>query len=114
MKHAMAKVFDNIVPSGLTGSLGNKLVLRRGRRGQTIVSKKPVFAPDRVFSAAQKAHQQAFREAAAYAKTAKNGQTYLKKAEKTGQAPYNLAVRDWFNKPQIVELDVTGWNGEAG
>jgi hypothetical protein len=40
----MAKVFDNIVLSGLTGSLGDKLVLRRGRRGQTIGSKKPVFA----------------------------------------------------------------------
>ena len=110
----MAKVFNNIVLSGLTGSLGDKLVLRRGRRGQTIVSKKPVFAPDREFSAAQKEHQQAFREAAAYAKAAKNKQVYLEKAEKTGQAPYNLAVRDWFNKPQIKALDVTGWNGQAG
>jgi hypothetical protein len=110
----MAQVFDNIVLSGLTGSLGDKLVLRRGRRGQTIVSKKPVFAPDREFSAAQKEHQQAFREAAGYAKAAKNEPVYLKKAEKTGQAPYNVAVADWFNKPQIVELDVTAWNGQAG
>ena len=110
----MAEVFDNIVLSGLRGSLGGKLVLRRGRRGQTIVSKMPVFAPNREFSAAQKAHQQAFREAAAYAKAAKNEPIYLEKAEKTGQAPYNLAVRDWFNKPQITALDVTGWNGQAG
>jgi hypothetical protein len=79
MKHIMAQVFDNIVLSGLTGSLGGKLVLRRGRRGQTIVSKKPVFAPDRAFSAAQKAHQQAFREAAAYAKATKNEQVYLER-----------------------------------
>ena len=107
----MAKVFDNIVLSGLTGSLGDQLVLRRGRRGQTIVSKKPVFAPDREFSAAQKEHQQAFREAAAYAKAAKNEHVYLEKAEKTGQAPYNLAVQDWFNKPQITALDVTGGMG---
>jgi len=110
----MAQVFDNIVLAGLRGSLGGKLVLRRGRRGQTIVSQKPVFALDREFSAAQKEHQQAFREAAAYAKAAKNEQVYLERAKKTGQAPYNLAVRDWFNKPQIVELDVTGWNGQAG
>jgi accessory colonization factor AcfC len=74
----------------------------------------PVFAPNREFSAAQKAHQQAFRQAAAYAKAAKNEPIYLEKAEKTGQAPYNLALRDWFNKPQITALDVTGWNGQAG
>ena len=110
----MAKVFDNIVLSGLTGSLGGKLVLRRGRGGQTIVSKKPVFAADREFSDAQKAHQQAFREATAYAKANKNENIYLERAGQTGQVPYNLAVRDWFHKPQITALDVTGWNGGAG
>ena len=110
----MAEVFDNIVLSGLTGSLGGKLVLRRGRRGQTIVSKMPVFAPNREFTAAQKAHQQAFREATAYAKSARRENVYLARAEKTGQTPYNVAVADWFNKPQITALDVTGWNGQTG
>jgi hypothetical protein len=114
MKHTMAEVFDNIVLSGLRGSLGGKLVLRRGRRGQTIVSAKPVFAPNREFSAAQKAHQQAFREATTYAKSARRENVYLARAEKTGQTPYNVAVADWFNKPEILELDVSGWNGQAG
>ena len=110
----MAKVFDNIVLSGLMGSLGGKLILRRCRRGQTIVSKMPVFATDRAFSDAQKAHQQAFREAAAYAKANKNEQVYLDKAQQTGHVTYNLALRDWFHKPRIMALDVTGWNGGAG
>ena len=110
----MAEVFDNIVLSGLRGSLGGKLVLRRGRRGQTIVSNMPVFAPNREFSAAQKEHQQAFREATAYAKSARRENVYLARAEKTGQTPYNVAVADWFNKPQITALDVSGWNGQAG
>jgi hypothetical protein len=110
----MAEVFDNIILEGLRGSLGDKLVLRRGRGGKTIISAKPVFAPDREFSAAQKAHQQAFRAAAAYAKSAKGENVYLAKAEKTGQSAYNLAVKDWFNKPEILELDITGWSGQAG
>src|SRR3989337_1546981 len=114
MKHTMSQVFDNIVLSGLTGSLGGKLVLRRGRRGQPIVSAKPVFAPNREFTAAQKEHQQAFREATAYAKSARRENVYLARAEKTGQTPYNVAVADWFNKPQITALDVTGWKGQTG
>src|SRR4026209_1772739 len=114
MKHTMAKVFINIVLSGLTGSLGDKLVLRRGRRGQTIVSKKPAFAPDREFTPAQRTHQAAFREAAAYAKSVKDEELYLTKAKQTGQTSYNLALADWFHKPQVTELDVSGWNGQAG
>lgn len=110
----MAKVFNNIVLSGLTGSLGDKLVLRRGRRGQTIVSKKPAFAPDREFTPAQRTHQAAFREAAAYAKSVKDEELYLTKAKQTGQTSYNLAVADWFHKPQVTELDVSGWNGQSG
>ena len=110
----MAKVFDNILIQGLTGSLGDQLVFRRGRRGQTIVSRRPVFAPDREFTASQKAHQQAFREATAYARSVQRDEFYLTQAKEKGRSPYNLAVADWFNKPQVLELDVSGWDGQAG
>ena len=28
---------------------------------------------------------------------------------------YNIAVADWFNRPQILEIDLSGWaNGDGG
>ncbi|HJR79232.1 MAG TPA: hypothetical protein VJ821_04100 [Anaerolineales bacterium] len=110
----MAKASNNILLQGLTGSLGGQLVLRRGRRGQTIVSAKPVFGPDRQFSAAQKAHQQAFREASAYARVASDDAFYRLKSQQRDQSAYNAAIADWFHPPQIVEVDVTHWSGQAG
>jgi hypothetical protein len=110
----MAKVRNNILIQGLTGSLGNQLVIRTGKGGQTIVSAKPVFAPNRKLSAAQQAHHAAFQEAAAYAKFARDADIYVAKAQGTTLNPYNVAVADWFNKPRILELDVTAWNGQAG
>jgi hypothetical protein len=28
--------------------------------------------------------------------------------------PYNVAISDWFGKPQVVEIDVREWSGLAG
>jgi hypothetical protein len=52
------------------GALGDQIVFKRDKAGRTIVSKKPKFWPERVFSRAQKAQQGRFREAMAYAKDA--------------------------------------------
>ena len=57
---------------GLSGSLGNQLVIRKGKGGQTIVTAKPAFSTGRTFNPAQQAHQQAFRDAIAYAKSARD------------------------------------------
>jgi hypothetical protein len=29
-------------------------------------------------------------------------------------SPYNLAMADWFNRPQFREIDLTGWKGAPG
>jgi len=110
----MAKVYNNIIMQGLSGSLGNQIVIRQGKGGQTIVSAKPAFGAERVFNAAQLAQQEAFRQAIAYARSAKEETIYLAKAQGTALSPFNAAVADWFREPQVLEIDADGWTGQIG
>ena len=110
----MAKVIDNLVTEGLSGKLGRQLVFRKGKGGMTILSARPVFSPDRVFSHAQRAQQTAFQQATAYAKAAKNQPLYLSLTRGTALNAYNLAIADWFGKPEVLAIDISGWSGEIG
>jgi len=110
----MAKVHGNLFLDRLSGSLGDQLVVKKGRGGRTIVCKKPTFREDREFSPAQLARQQAFREAAAYAKEQKRNPLYIEKAQGTGKCSYNVAIGDYLHPPQILEIDLSAWSGEAG
>jgi hypothetical protein len=110
----MAKVRNNIVMKGLSGSLGDQIVVKQDKAGRTIVAVKPEFDPNHTFSEAQKGVHENFREAAAYAKTAKGDEAYINKAEGTPLNAYNVAMADWFHAPEILELDASGWNGAAG
>ena len=110
----MAKVQNNIFVRGLSGSLGEQFVVRKGRGGTTVISNKPSFSPDRQFNEAQLAHQDAFKQAIAYARSAKTEELYINKAQGTTMSAFNAAVADWFNKPRVLEIDTTLWNGEAG
>ena len=108
------KVDNNIFVRGMTGQVGDQFVVRKGKGGQTIIANKPSFAANRVFQPSQLAHQDAFREAIAYAKTAKNDPIYIAKAEGTTMSPFNVAVADWFKKPVVHEIVPNGWTGEIG
>ena len=111
----MARVSNNIFVRGLSGSLGNQFIIKTDKGGRTIVSAKPHFPDNREFSAAQLAHQQAFREAVAYANMAKGEEIYKIKANGGPKSAYNVALGDYFNPPQILEIDLSGWtNGEGG
>lgn len=110
----MARVHQNIVMQGAKGTLGNQLIFKKDKAGRTIISVMPTFDEDRAFSLAQQVQQQAFREAAAYAKDQTENPIYLAKAEGTPLNAYNVAVADWFNRPQILEVDLSGWMGAAG
>ena len=111
----MARVRENIVMQGLSGTLGNQLIIKTNKNGQTIISAKPNFDSDREFTPAQLAQQQAFREAAAYGKMMKGEEIYITKANGGVKNPYNIAVADWFNRPEILEVDLSGWvNGDGG
>jgi hypothetical protein len=108
----MAKVTNNIFVRGLSGSLGDQFVVKQDKTGRTIVANKPTVV--RQFNAAQLAHQDAFRKAIAYARVSKDHEVYMAKAEGTVRSPFNAAVADWFNEPQVLDLDLTYWNGGIG
>jgi hypothetical protein len=76
----MAKVQNNDVVLGLSGSLGN-LVFRQMPDGSTYVSKKHDFSR-RKFSQGQKDHQSRFRWAVAYARQAARSQPIYAKLVK--------------------------------
>jgi len=110
----MAKVINNIITQGLSGSLGDQIVFKKDKAGRTIVSAKPTFSPNRVFTTEQLGHQKAFREASAYAKAAKGNVVYIQKVQETPLNAYNAALADWFNKPEVLAIDASGWNGSTG
>ena len=111
----MARVNNNIFIRGLSGNLGNQFIIKTDKGGRTIVSAKPYFPANREFSPAQLAHQQAFREAVAYANKAKGEEIYKIKANGGPKSAYNVALGDYFNPPQILEIDLSGWvNGDGG
>ncbi len=111
----MAKVGKNIIITGLSGSLGDQLVIKMGKGGQTIISTTPKFPAGREFTAAQTTQHQRFGEAAAYAKdAAKQEPLYAEKAAGTAQSAYNVALADFLHPPEIVEIDVSAYTGKIG
>jgi hypothetical protein len=110
----MAKVRNNIVIQGLSGSLGDQLVVKLDKSGRTIVGVSPTFDPNRTYSEAQLEQQSQFREAAGYAKDAKTQAIYIEKAKDTPRSPANVAMADWFHAPEILEVDVSAWHGAVG
>ena len=111
----MAKVSNNIFVRGLSGNLGNQFVVKTDKSGRTVVSNKASFDNDREPSQAQSIQRQAFREAVAYAKDKKGEEIYIARANGGSRSPYNIAVADWFNRPEILEVDMSKWtNGSGG
>lgn len=92
-----------------------ELYSRRLPDGHTSWSRVPNFSK-RVASEKQQDHITRFREAVDYARNATQTMPiYAELAAKTAmKTAYNLAVSDWFHPPEIVEVDLTGWMGQAG
>ncbi len=110
----MAKVRNNIIIQGLSGSLGDQLVIKQDKAGRTIVAVPPSTDPNRVFTEAELERQGKFRDASVYAKGAKSESVYVEKAEGTPMNPYNVAIADWFHAPEVTEIDTEAWSGQAG
>ena len=110
----MAIVRKNLVIQGLSGSLGDQLVIRQAKGGQTVVATTPSFDSDREFSEAQLENMERFRQATVYAKDAREEDVYVEKAEGTPQTAYNVAMADWFHTPEVLEIDMSAWGGVQG
>lgn len=110
----MAKVRNNIFVRGLSGSLGEQFVVKQDKAGRTIVSVAPTFNENRTYSEAQLEWQDKFRDASVYATGAKENAEYVERAAGTALSSYNVAMADFFNEPEIKEVDTKAWSQGAG
>jgi hypothetical protein len=112
----MAQSKNNIVTHGLSGKVGELLVFSN-RRGKTIVSSAPRKRAGEP-SEAQKAHQKRFQQAVIYGKEVsvnpENRELYKQKANVKQISVYNVAVADFMQAPDIVEVDVSNYGGNIG
>ena len=58
--------------------------------------------------------QDEIRQAVTYAEFACDQAIYRSRAVGTANTAYNLAVADALAKPQVLDIDIHGWTGEAG
>jgi hypothetical protein len=111
----MAKVAKNLILHGASGKIGDMLVIRQ-RGGSVILSQAPGERTTEP-TEAQKAHQQKFQQAVLYARMQMADETtkaeYAAKATGLANA-YNVAVADFFNAPNIDEIDVSQYQGAVG
>lgn len=110
----MAKSKNNVVTHGLSGKVGDLLVFRR-HGNQTVVAKIPQSKNKATES--QLENRRRFQQAVLYA-TSKLADPATKDsyqaAAKGTQTAYNVAIADFFNAPDIHEIDLSGYNGQPG
>ena len=99
----MAIVKTNPLLKGLTGKIGNNLVLRRLKDGRTVLAVTPDFS-DRELSDKQVEQNNRFKQATAYARLAsKTYPIYAERAAGTSKNAFHVAVSDWF-KPPVIRM----------
>jgi hypothetical protein len=111
----MAESKNNVVIHGFSGKFGDLIVFRQ-KAGKTIAAKPP-REQTQEGSVAQQAVRDKFQRAVIYAKTAiaepLKKEAYEEVA-RDGQSAYNVAIADFFNAPDIDEIDVSGYTGQPG
>ncbi|GEM_PF-2874301 len=65
-------------------------------------------------SDARKQHQEHFRQAVLYAKSAKDTPEYKDVADARGQSTFNVAVADFLHPPEIQQIDLSAYKGAPG
>jgi hypothetical protein len=111
----MARSKNNLLTKGLSGMVGKQIVFRTWN-GKTFISVAPKKPKKQ--SPIQKENRSKFKRATIYAKNMMKDP--VKKAEyreiaKKLQLPnaYTAAITDYMRNPQIEELDLTSYSGNA-
>ncbi|MCR5886437.1 hypothetical protein LRS06_01340 [Hymenobacter sp. J193] len=112
----MARVKNNIITQGLSGTIGGTLVFRQvGDR--TIVSAAP-RETDKAPTTKQLAQREQFQQAALYAKAQladpASKAEYEAARDEDGGTAYTIAVADFMQAPDIHEIDLTYYTGKIG
>ena len=105
---------DNLITEGYSGRFGNLIFRRWGKK--TVISMVPDYS-HRKWSKAQKENRKRFRDAMAYSrKTLADPEMrrYYRKRAKGMQTVWNVAVADYMKKPEIREVDLSGYRGRKG
>ena len=92
-------------------------LIYRNVRGQVIVSRKADLS-NVVYSEEQLAHQERFKQAAAYGKAALANPTiramYEAAAKDKDMPVFAATIADFFNAPTIDNVDVSAYHGQVG
>jgi hypothetical protein len=111
----MATTAKNIILHGVSGKLGDQIVIRQ-RGGKTIISQAPGEREGEP-TAAQLQQQSKFQQAVIYGKAEMADPVekaeYQEKASGMKTA-FNVAVADFFHAPDVDEIDMTAYNGAVG
>ena len=109
----MAHTRENALVRFFGGKCGN--MVYRNYDGMSVMSRMPVFK-NRKFSPAQKACQQRFGNAAAWAHKARAnpelGAYYQSIASKRVNG-WNLAISDYLRKPEVSKIDLENYKGKT-
>lgn len=54
------------------------------------------------------------RQASVYARAAKTQPIYVQLAKGTEATSYNLAIADYWGKPQVLDIQAESWTGQIG
>jgi len=114
MEQTMTTPYSNNFIRGSRSLAGDQLITCITRSGKIIMTDKPMFNDRRAVTDPQKSHQDALREAVAYARFAESEEVYINKARETGTTAYNLAIVDWLGAPKVLEINMDDWTGKIG
>lgn len=110
----MANIYRNIFIRGLTELLGGQSASLRTRSGKKILAANPMRADRREDGETEETPQDALRKAATYASFAHTQEAYVNKARRSEATAYTIALTDWFEVPEVLEINVDTWTGKPG
>jgi hypothetical protein len=105
---------NNVVTFGLSGKIGDLLIFRQ-RNGKTVVAKLPSGSAKS--SEKQQQHRKRFQQAVIYGKATTASpemKAIYETNAKKGRVPFNAAVADFLHAPQIENIDLSDYTGQAG
>jgi hypothetical protein len=111
------KAKGNIVVKYASGGVGKQLIAKTWK-GRSYLASYPYYPDDRKFSEKQLDHQLRFRRASSYAKGTIDQdlvpESYERIADRKRLTVYNVAIKDFFNPPDIFSIDMEEYTGKKG
>jgi hypothetical protein len=87
-------------------------IVYKTRSGKNLIARRPIMDSKR--GNHKRTMQEEVRRAVTYAEFACEQPIYQCKAVGTTNSAYNLAVADALGKPQVLDIDIHGWNRNGG